>query len=84
MRNLMRIKTLLATPIILIIKLYQIIISPLLGSNCRYQPTCSQYSVQALKEWGIFYGLFLSLKRIVRCHPWGDSGYDPVPPKSKL
>lgn len=84
MRNLMRIKTLLATPIILIIKLYQIIISPLLGSNCRYQPTCSQYSVQALKEWGIFYGLFLSLKRIVRCHPWGDSGYDPVPPKTKL
>jgi putative membrane protein insertion efficiency factor len=80
----MRIKTLLATPIILIIKLYQIIISPLLGSNCRYQPTCSQYSVQALKEWGIFYGLFLSLKRIVRCHPWGDSGYDPVPPKTKL
>lgn len=80
----MRIKTLLATPIILIIKLYQIIISPLLGNNCRYQPTCSQYSVQALKEWGIFYGLFLSLKRIVRCHPWGDSGYDPVPPKSKI
>jgi len=80
----MRIKTLLATPIILIIKLYQIIISPLLGNNCRYQPTCSQYSVQALKEWGIFYGLFLSLKRIVRCHPWGDSGYDPVPPKTKL
>lgn len=80
----MRIKILLATPIILIIKLYQIIISPLLGSNCRYQPTCSQYSVQALKEWGIFYGLFLSLKRIVRCHPWGDSGYDPVPPKTKL
>lgn len=80
----MRIKTLLATPIILIIKLYQIIISPLLGSNCRYQPTCSQYSVQALEQWGIFYGLFLSLKRIVRCHPWGDSGYDPVPPKTKL
>ena len=80
----MRIKTLLATPIILIIKLYQIIISPLLGNNCRYQPTCSQYSVQALKEWGIFYGLFLSLKRIVRCHPWGDSGYDPVPQKTKL
>ncbi len=80
----MRIKTLLATPIILIIKLYQIIISPLLGSNCRYQPTCSQYSVQALEQWGIFYGLFLSLKRIVRCHPWGDSGYDPVPPKSKI
>lgn len=80
----MRIKTLLATPVILIIKLYQIIISPLLGSNCRYQPTCSQYSVQALEQWGIFYGLFLSLKRIVRCHPWGDSGYDPVPPKSKL
>lgn len=77
----MKIKILLAAPIILIIKLYQFIVSPLLGSNCRYQPTCSEYSVQALREWGIFYGLFLALKRIFRCHPWGDSGYDPVPKK---
>jgi putative membrane protein insertion efficiency factor len=77
----MKIKILLAAPIILIIKLYQFIVSPLLGSNCRYQPTCSEYSVQALREWGIFYGLFLTLKRIFRCHPWGDSGYDPVPKK---
>jgi len=77
----MKIKILLAAPIILIIKLYQFIVSPLLGSNCRYQPTCSEYGVQALREWGIFYGLFLALKRIFRCHPWGDSGYDPVPKK---
>jgi putative membrane protein insertion efficiency factor len=77
----MKIKILLAAPIILIIKLYQFIVSPLLGSNCRYQPTCSEYSVQALREWGIFYGLFLTFKRIFRCHPWGDSGYDPVPKK---
>jgi putative membrane protein insertion efficiency factor len=77
----MKIKILLAAPIILIIKLYQFIVSPLLGSNCRYQPTCSEYGVQALREWGIFYGLFLTLKRIFRCHPWGDSGYDPVPKK---
>lgn len=77
----MKIKILLAAPIILIIKLYQFIVSPLLGSNCRYQPTCSEYSVQALREWGIFYGLFLIFKRIFRCHPWGDSGYDPVPKK---
>jgi putative membrane protein insertion efficiency factor len=77
----MKIKILLAAPIILIIKLYQFIVSPLLGSNCRYQPTCSEYGVQALREWGIFYGLFLAIKRIFRCHPWGDSGYDPVPKK---
>ena len=54
----------------------------MLGGNCRYNPTCSEYGVQAIKIWGPFKGTWLTLKRISSCHPWGGSGYDPVPPKS--
>ncbi len=61
------------------IRLYQILISPHLGQNCRFQPTCSHYMIQALEEWGIFKGLILGIKRIFSCHPWGRTGYDPVP-----
>ena len=61
------------------IKCYQWLISPLLGKNCRFEPTCSNYMIQALKEWGIFKGSWLGLKRISRCHPWGSFGEDPVP-----
>ncbi len=64
---------------ILLIKFYQKIISPLTPVTCRFQPTCSQYSIEALQKHGIFYGLFLMSKRILSCHPWGRSGYDPVP-----
>ena len=67
--------------LILIIKFYKYLISPLLGSNCRYQPTCSEYSIDALKTWGLFKGLFMSFKRIIKCNPWGGNGYDPVPKK---
>ena len=63
------------------IRLYQIILSPLLGSNCRHQPTCSVYGIESLKEWGAWKGLGLTLRRIVKCHPWGTSGIDPVPRK---
>jgi putative membrane protein insertion efficiency factor len=66
-------------PIIVIIKFYQFFISPILGQNCRYLPTCSEYSIQSIKKFGIFKGAFLSLKRISKCHPWGNHGYDPVP-----
>tara|TARA_B100000401_G_scaffold421463_1_gene347716 strand:- start:833 stop:1075 length:243 start_codon:yes stop_codon:yes gene_type:complete len=66
-------------PIIVIIKFYQFFISPMLGQNCRYLPTCSEYSIQSIKKFGIFKGAFLSLKRISKCHPWGNHGYDPVP-----
>jgi len=66
-------------PFILIIKLYQILISPLFPSSCRYTPTCSHYTIGALKKYGIFKGGWLGIKRISRCHPWGGSGYDPVP-----
>ena len=72
---------LLIFPFIVLIKLYQILISPLLGSNCRYQPTCSQYCKESLQNWGLFKGLYLSIKRIVKCHPCGGEGYDPVPRK---
>ncbi|MDC9715281.1 MAG: membrane protein insertion efficiency factor YidD [Gammaproteobacteria bacterium] len=63
------------------IKFYQLFISPLLGSNCRFSPTCSQYSYDAVTEYGFFKGLSLSIKRIGKCHPWHDGGFDPVPKK---
>ena len=68
-------------PFILMIRLYQLFISPLLGQNCRYLPTCSEYSVKSLKEHGLFRGSILSIKRISKCHPWGSHGYDAVPKK---
>jgi putative membrane protein insertion efficiency factor len=69
----------LSFPFIVLIKLYQWIISPWLGSKCRYTPTCSHYGIEALKKYGPVKGLWLTAKRIVRCHPWGGHGYDPVP-----
>ena len=68
-------------PFILVIKLYQWIISPILKTNCRYLPTCSEYAVLSLKEYGIIKGLYLAFKRIFSCHPYGGEGYDPVPKK---
>lgn len=61
------------------IKLYQILISPILGPNCRFHPTCSQYSIEAINKHGPFKGTWLAIKRISSCHPWGGSGHDPVP-----
>ncbi len=57
------------------------VISPLLGPRCRYFPTCSQYAIEALHRHGTVKGVYLSARRISRCHPWGGHGYDPVPPK---
>lgn len=65
--------------LVLLVRGYQIFISPMLGANCRYQPTCSRYMVEALHKHGPIKGLWLGLKRIGSCHPWGGSGYDPVP-----
>lgn len=62
-----------------IIRVYQLLISPMLGANCRYYPTCSQYGVQAIRKYGPFKGGWMALKRIGRCHPWGGHGHDPVP-----
>ncbi|NCD68911.1 membrane protein insertion efficiency factor YidD [Mucilaginibacter agri] len=64
---------------IVLIKVYQYLLSPLLGASCRYTPTCSQYGVEAIKKYGPFKGGWLTLKRIGRCHPWGGHGHDPVP-----
>lgn len=64
---------------IILIKLYQYLLSPLLGAQCRYTPTCSQYGMEAIKKYGAFKGGWLTLKRIARCNPWGGHGHDPVP-----
>jgi len=69
----------LAFPFIVIVRFYQLAISPLLPPMCRFTPTCSTYTLQALKKYGFFKGGYLGLKRILRCHPWGGSGYDPLP-----
>ncbi|RKR83044.1 hypothetical protein BDD43_3244 [Mucilaginibacter gracilis] len=64
---------------IVLIKLYQFTLSPLLGAQCRYTPTCSQYGIQAIKKHGAFKGGWLTLKRIASCNPWGGHGHNPVP-----
>lgn len=74
-----QLKTILSFPFIAIIKLYQWILSPLLGPKCRFTPTCSNYALQAFKKYGPIKGLWLASRRIVKCHPWGPHGYDPVP-----
>ena len=74
-----RIGRLFALPLRGLVWIYRYAISPLIGANCRYQPTCSAYAEEALRKHGVFKGGWLALKRIGRCHPWGDSGYDPVP-----
>jgi hypothetical protein len=76
MRQVLRI---LGLPLIALIRVYQWGISPLLGSKCRYTPTCSQYAVEALKKHGLLKGSWLAIRRIARCHPWGGHGIDPVP-----
>lgn len=63
--------------------MYQYVISPLTPGSCRHTPTCSNYAVQAIDEWGPIKGLWLGLKRLSKCHPWGTHGYDPVPKKDK-
>ncbi len=65
--------------LLLLVKIYQGAISPLLGPACRYTPTCSEYAAQAIVKYGGFKGGFLAIKRILRCHPWGGHGHDPVP-----
>jgi len=76
---LKKILIILSYPLLGLIKIYQYGISPLIGPKCRYTPTCSHYAAEALKKHGLFKGFILAVKRISRCHPWGGSGYDPVP-----
>ncbi len=68
---------------IFFIKIYKLFISPVIGVNCRFFPTCSDYAIQALNDFGFFKGIYLILKRIFRCHPLCKSGYDPVPKRKK-
>jgi len=63
---------------ILLIRFYQTFMSPLLGANCRFYPTCSAYSIEAIEKYGAISGLFLTIKRLLRCHPFNEGGYDPV------
>lgn len=72
-------KWLFTLPLLALVKFYQYCISPLTPPSCRYVPTCSQYAVEALRKYGPIKGVWLTLKRLSRCHPWGGSGYDPVP-----
>lgn len=69
----------LAWPLIQLVRSYRFAISPWLGMNCRYQPTCSHYAIEALQMHGALKGTWFALARIGRCHPWGGSGHDPVP-----
>ncbi|HJT81942.1 MAG TPA: membrane protein insertion efficiency factor YidD [Chthoniobacterales bacterium] len=72
----------------LFIRSYQVLVSPILswlggpGTGCRFQPTCSQYCIEAVETHGLLMGLWLALKRLGRCHPWGGFGHDPVPPRT--
>lgn len=69
----------ISLPFIGLIKVYQLIISPWMGPSCRYTPTCSQYGIEAIKKYGPLKGGWLTIKRILRCNPWGGHGNDPVP-----
>ena len=68
-------------PFVFLIKIYQFFISPIIGKNCRFNPTCSNYALEALKKNGLVLGMYYSIIRISKCHPWGGSGHDPVPSK---
>ena len=72
-------RRILSAPFILLIRFYQVCISPHTPSSCRFTPTCSEYALQAFQKHGLFKGMYLTVRRLLRCHPWGGSGYDPVP-----
>lgn len=74
-----KLSSLLVRMLVLPIRFYQRFISPLFPPACRFTPTCSQYAVEALQKHGPLKGLWLAVRRLLRCHPWGGSGYDPVP-----
>lgn len=69
---------LLAKACIMMVRFYQLFISPLKGPTCRFYPTCSQYSIQAFKKYGFLKGLWLTIKRVSKCHPFHEGGYDPL------
>ena len=72
-------KRVTAWPLIVLVRFYRLCISPLTPPSCRFTPTCSQYALEALRKYGPIKGSWLTVRRLLRCHPWGGSGYDPVP-----
>lgn len=72
-------KRILSLPFILLVRFYQVAVSPFLPNACRYTPTCSRYAIEALEKYGPLKGTWLALRRIARCHPWGGHGHDPLP-----
>ncbi|RZJ36287.1 MAG: membrane protein insertion efficiency factor YidD [Flavobacterium sp.] len=77
----MKAKDIVVFPFIFLVRIYQVVLSPLMPATCRFDPTCSHYMITALKRHGLLYGGYLGVRRILSCHPWGRSGYDPVPEK---
>ncbi|HNP53651.1 MAG TPA: membrane protein insertion efficiency factor YidD [Ferruginibacter sp.] len=69
----------LSFPFVLLIRLYQLVLSPWIGPRCRFTPTCSQYGIEAFQKHGPLKGFWLTIRRISKCHPWGSHGHDPVP-----
>ncbi len=78
-RHLLRLMRLPQKTLVLLVKGYRLLLSPWLGSSCRFEPTCSAYSLQALQQHGALKGSYLTVHRLARCHPWCHGGYDPVP-----
>ena len=78
-KALAMIRKILIFPFVLLIRFYQVCISPLKPPSCRFTPTCSQYALEAFRKHGPIKGLYLTVRRLLRCHPWGGHGYDPVP-----
>ena len=72
-------RSLFVLPLLWLIRAYQLAISPMLGNRCRFYPSCSEYSMEALRHHGLFRGLWLTVRRLGRCHPWHPGGFDPVP-----
>ena len=79
MKPKLTLRSVAVMPLVALLKIYQYAISPLLGSRCRFDPSCSQYAVEALQRHGVFKGSWLAARRVGRCHPWHPGGYDPVP-----
>ncbi len=78
---MLNIKKIIGFPLILLIKIYQYLISPIFPASCRFKPTCSSYMIESIEVWGPRKGLLLGFKRMLSCHPWGGHGDDPVPQK---
>lgn len=76
------IRKIIGFPLVLLVRIYQWIISPIFPQSCRFTPTCSSYMIEAIHVWGPFKGTYLGIKRIASCHPWGGHGHDPVPERN--